>query len=83
MPHLRKRLPLISLGILLILIAAAPIMIGMKRGFDLADRGEDSSEAIRQNLDLAFHPALRICSAVGMLLILVGIIRLALRKNRA
>jgi uncharacterized membrane protein len=78
MPHPRRRLPLISLGILLILITCVPIIIGMTRGFNQLERGEDPSAAVDTWTNVASHPAFIAFISIGMLLIMAGLLRLLL-----
>jgi len=81
MANLPQRLPLISLGMLLILISVAPTFIGMTRAFNQMNHGEDSSATLQKWVNLGFHPVFIACGPMGLLLLLAGLRRLLLRKD--
>jgi hypothetical protein len=73
-----KRIPFISHGILLLLVATSPVIIGLTRGFArIANEGE---AAVGTSwVEIAFHPVLITCSTLGAVFIVVGLATRAVR----
>ena len=74
-----RHFPLGSIGVILIIASALPTVVGMVRGFNQMQRGEDAT-AVNSGVALAFHPAFIACGALGVLLVVVAIVR-ALRRG--
>ena len=69
-----RRVPLVSVGIVLVLLAVSPTMIGMLRGFDQLQRGAAPND-IGAGVVVAFHPVFIGCGFLGMLFLLAGLLR--------
>ncbi len=69
-----RHFPFVLVGIVLIVAAVLPTVIGMVRGFYQAQRGENAT-AVDRGVAMAFHPALIAFGVVGLLLIVIGFIR--------
>jgi hypothetical protein len=78
-----RRFPFAALGLVLIAISAAPLVIGMERGFNEMQRGENGIDTVNRGVELAWHPAFMACGIVGCVLVFVGIILAARRAGRA
>ena len=76
-----RHFPYGLVGVVLIIAQALPMGIGMVRGFNQLQRGEDAT-ASHSGTALAFHPALIACGTVGMLLVLVAFVRVLRRGAR-
>lgn len=66
----------------MIIISVLPTVIGMVRGFDQLQRGE-SATAVDSGVAMAFHPAVVVCGALGLLFVVVGLFRALRRAGRA
>ena len=74
-----RHFPFGSVGVVLIIASELPTVIGMVRGFNQLQRGEDST-AVNSGIALAFHPAFIATGTLGMLLVMVALVR-ALRRG--
>jgi biopolymer transport protein ExbB/TolQ len=74
-----RQFPFTAVGLVLIAMSLAPTVVGMVRGFQQLQRGEDATAA-RSAVAVAFHPALIALGAVGFALVFVGVL-LAFRRR--
>jgi formate hydrogenlyase subunit 3/multisubunit Na+/H+ antiporter MnhD subunit len=74
----KKHFPFISIGILLFLIAAAPVVIGFVHNFNQLQAGQQPTDT-QFWIGVAFHPIFVVCNLMGMLFIAIGIARALLR----
>jgi hypothetical protein len=74
--------PFGSVGVVLIIASLLPTVIGMVRGFNQLQRGEDAT-AVNSGVALALHPAFIACGGLGVLLVVVALIRALRGDGRA
>ncbi|HEY2584434.1 MAG TPA: hypothetical protein VGI81_01570 [Tepidisphaeraceae bacterium] len=74
-----RHFPFGSVGIVLMIASVLPTAIGMVRGFNQLQRGQDAT-AVGSGVAVAFHPAFIACGALGALLVGVALVR-ALRRG--
>ena len=69
-----RHFPFGSVGVVLIVASVLPTVIGMVRGFNQLQRGEDAT-AVNSGVALAFHPAFIVCGALGVLFVVFALVR--------
>lgn len=77
-----RHFPLGSVGVVLIMASVLPTVIGMVRGFNQLQRGEDAT-AVDSGVAMAFHSAFIACGTLGVLFVLVALVRALWRGGRA
>jgi hypothetical protein len=80
-----SRLPLVSIGILLLLVSMAPTVIAMRRIAEHQTRGDSQAAAdadVQAGISLAFHPLFITCNLGGVVFIVAGLCRGLIRPSR-
>ena len=70
----RRRFPYMGVGLLMIIISAAPTVIGMFGTFDQVQAGGDGRAAAETGVRWAFEPAFTLCGTIGLTLVIIGLL---------
>lgn len=77
-----RRFPFATVGVVLSLVAALPMVIGMLTAFSRMEDGQVPDATLSSAISLSFHPALIVCGSVGVLLVAIGLVRAVSRAGQ-